>query len=87
MAEEQQAATDAAQQPQKVTIDGVDYDFSALSEKARNQVANLRVTDQEINRIKQQLAIYQTARAAFARALSEELPGQDGAAGETAEAH
>jgi len=35
---------------------------------------NLRVTDAEIEKLKQQLAIYQTARTAYARALSAELP-------------
>ena len=60
--------------PQTITIDGTDYNVADLSEKAQKQVINLRVTDQEIERLQQQLAITQTARTAYARALAEELP-------------
>ncbi|MDQ7733695.1 DUF6447 family protein [Halomonas sp. SpR1] len=61
---------------QTVTIDGSEYNVADLSENARNQVLNLRVTDQEIQRLNQQLAIAQTARTAYARALKAELPEQ-----------
>lgn len=60
--------------PKTVTIDGTEYNTADLTESARNQVMNLRVTDQEIARLQQQLAIYQTARATYSRALAEELP-------------
>ncbi|MFC2992560.1 hypothetical protein [Halomonas tibetensis] len=60
-------------QAQTVTIDGTEYQLDQLSERARNQVVNLRVTDQEISRLNQQLAIAQTARTAYAQALKEEL--------------
>lgn len=63
-----------AEQAQTIVIDGKGYNTASLSENARAQVANLRVTDQEIERVKQQLAIYQTARAAYAQALAQELP-------------
>ena len=63
-----------ADENQTLTIDGTEYNLAELSENARNQVLNLRVTDQEIAKLKQQLAIYQTARTAYARALAEELP-------------
>ncbi|WP_087720922.1 DUF6447 family protein [Salinicola salarius] len=59
---------------QTLTIDGTEYNLADLSENARAQVTNLRVTDQEIARLQQQLAIAQTARTAYARALSAELP-------------
>ncbi len=67
-------ADTATQASQTVTIDGTDYNLADLSENARSQVTNLRVTDQEIARLQQQLAIYQTARTAYARALQQELP-------------
>lgn len=63
-------------QTQTVMIDGTEYNVADLSENARNQVVNLRVTDAEIEKLKQQLAIYQTARTAYARALSAELPNE-----------
>ncbi len=67
----------ADEQSQTVTIDGTEYNVADLSENARNQVVNLRVTDAEIEKLKQQLAIYQTARTAYAKALGEELPKKE----------
>ena len=64
----------ADQQTQTLTIDGTEYNVADLSENAQNQVVNLRVTDAEIEKLKQQLAIYQTAPTAYARALGEQLP-------------
>lgn len=60
-------------QKSTVTIDGKEYDPAALSDEARAQLLNLRVTDQEIARLKQLMAIAQTARAAYSRALQGEL--------------
>lgn len=60
--------------PQTLTIDGKEYSPEELSDAARAQVTNLRVVDQEIARLQQQLAIAQTARAAYANALKAELP-------------
>jgi|AntRauTorckE5430_2_1112549.scaffolds.fasta_scaffold00221_4 hypothetical protein len=67
----------ADEQNQVITIDDTEYNTADLSENARNQVINLRVTDQEIVRLQQQLAIFQTARTAYARALSDELPKKE----------
>lgn len=74
MTDQPQIAPEQNQSNQTITIDGVEYQLSELSEEARAQVVNLRVTDQEIAKLKQQLAIYQTARAAYARALGDKLP-------------
>lgn len=76
MTDQPQVATEPNQASQTITIDGVEYQLSELSEEARAQVVNLRVTDQEIAKLKQQLAIYQTARAAYARSLGDKLPAQ-----------
>ncbi|WP_347263823.1 DUF6447 family protein [Nitrobacter sp.] len=56
-----------------VTIDGKEYLVDGLSDQAKAQVINLRVVDEEIRKIEQQLAIYRTARGAYARALKGEL--------------
>ena len=53
---------------QKIKIDGVEYALNEFNEQARNQLLNLRTTDQEIARLQAQLAIAQTARAAEASA-------------------
>lgn len=56
-----------------ITIDGTEYALADLSANARSQIVNLRVTDQEVARLQTQLAIAQTARAAYAQALKAEL--------------
>lgn len=64
----------ADEQQPTITIDGAEYNAADLSDNAKAQVANLRVTDAEIAKLQSQLGIYQTARNAYAKALSEELP-------------
>lgn len=58
---------------QIITINGKEYALENLSEAAKDQLANLRVVDQEISRLQQQQAIAQTARNAYAKALQAEL--------------
>lgn len=65
---------DTPQASQRVTIDNTDYALADLSDQARDQLNNLRVTDQEIARLQQQLGIAQTARRAYAQALQQVLP-------------
>lgn len=60
--------------PQTLTIDNAEYNVADLSEAARAQVVNVRVTDDEIQRLNRLLAIAQTARTAYANALKNELP-------------
>jgi len=62
------------EQEQTVTINGTPYKLADLSDEAKNQLMNLRVTDQEIERLKQKTAITQTARMAYAKALEAALP-------------
>ena len=58
----------------KITIDNVEYDTDNLSEQAKQQLQMLQFADQEIVRLKTQLAIAQTARNAYANALKQALP-------------
>lgn len=59
---------------EKVTIDGKDYIFNDLSEKAKNDLLSVQMVDRKINEKKQEMAILQTARNAYAHSLSEQLP-------------
>ena len=56
-----------------IKIDDKDYNLKDLSEVARNQVLNLKATDAEIAAMERKLAIFKTARAAYANALKGEL--------------
>jgi len=65
-------------QRKTVSIDGIEYNLDELNDKAKSNLANLHVTDREIARLRQLLAIAQTARNAYAKALTDELPKKDG---------
>lgn len=57
-----------------IKIDNIEYDLDAISDEAKAQLQMLQVTDAEIARLNSLLAIAQTARNAYARALNELLP-------------
>ena len=57
-----------------ITINDKEYNLDDLSDNAKAQLGSLQLSDQEIIRLQQQLAIAQTARNAYAKALNEELP-------------
>jgi hypothetical protein len=59
---------------QSITIDNIEYPIADLNDNAKAQVTNLRIIDQKIAQTQQDLAIYQTARSAYAQALKKELP-------------
>ncbi|MFP4155650.1 MAG: hypothetical protein ACLFSG_08150 [Halothiobacillaceae bacterium] len=65
-----------AENDQNITIDGKEYALADLSDEAKTQIANIRATEEEILRLQRQLAIAQTARATYARALGEALQTQ-----------
>tara|TARA_B100001559_G_scaffold165389_1_gene138573 strand:- start:211 stop:402 length:192 start_codon:yes stop_codon:yes gene_type:complete len=57
-----------------ITIDDKEYNTDDFSEEAMNQLGSLQAADNEIARLNSLLAIAQTARNAYARALTEQLP-------------
>ncbi len=57
-----------------IKIDNKEYDTDKLSNEAKAQLTNIQVCEQEIQRLQMQLAIAQTARMAYAKALGEALP-------------
>jgi hypothetical protein len=59
-----------------IKIDGKDYDSEQISQEAKAQLQMLQITDQEIARLQSRLAIAQTARNAYAKAVQEMLPKQ-----------
>jgi hypothetical protein len=58
----------------KITIDQIEYDLDSLSDETKSTLSMVQQTDQEIARLNIQLAIAQTARMAYAKALKEQLP-------------
>jgi len=58
----------------KVTIGKKDYLIEDLSDDAKAQLGSLNVVDQKIATLQQEVAIMQTARNAYAKALAAALP-------------
>jgi hypothetical protein len=55
----------------KITINNTEYDTDSLPDAAKQQLEMLALTDAEIRRLQAQLAITQTAKNAYLRALAE----------------
>ena len=60
----------------QIVIDNVTYELEDLSEAARQKLASLQFAEGEIKRLQMQLALAQTARAAYAAALKDALPSK-----------
>lgn len=57
-----------------VNIDGKPYELDQLSDEAKTQLQMLSASDAKIRALQTELAMVQTARNTFARALAEALP-------------
>jgi hypothetical protein len=55
-------------------IDDKQYDLDKLPQEAKSQIINIQFIDSEINRLEAQIAVFQTARIAYSKALKEALP-------------
>ena len=56
-----------------ITIDEKEYDYDLLSQDAKNQLESLQFVDNEIQRLEAQMAVLQTARNAYSKALNDAL--------------
>ena len=56
-----------------IKINNQDYDTESLPDAAKQQLQMLALTDAEIKRLQTQLAIAQTAKNAYARALADSV--------------
>ena len=57
-----------------IKINEKEYKLDALSEEAKVQIASIQIVDQKIANLNAELAIMQTARNAYAQALTSILP-------------
>lgn len=61
----------------KITVDGIDYNTEDLSDNGKAQLASLQFLEVQMNKIKAEIAVYQTARNSYVSALKAELEKQD----------
>ena len=57
-----------------VNIDGKPYELDQLSDEAKTQLQMLSASEAKIRALQTELAMVQTARNTYARALAEVLP-------------
>lgn len=57
-----------------ITIDNVEYDFDSLSTDAKNQFTSLQFVDHKLAQLQAEIAVFQTARIGYSKALQEALP-------------
>ncbi len=57
----------------RITIDGTEYETDELSDDIKRQVQNVSYCDRKIEELKNEAAVIQTARNAYARSLGEML--------------
>lgn len=60
-----------------LTVNEKSYKVADLSDDARKQMVNVQTVEAEIRRLQVQLAIAQTARNAYQRALLDTLPKEE----------
>ena len=60
-----------------ITINDKAYELDSLSDDVKAQLHMLQQTDAEIARLNVQLAIAQTARVAYGKAVDERLPKEE----------
>tara|TARA_B100000902_G_C26935160_1_gene728251 strand:+ start:183 stop:422 length:240 start_codon:yes stop_codon:yes gene_type:complete len=57
----------------KIKLDDVEYDTDNMSDNAKAQLASLQFNEAHINRLRNELAIADTAKIAYVNALKREL--------------
>ena len=61
-----------------IKLDDKEYDLDSLSPEVKAQLEMLVATDNKIRELQRDLAIAQTARVAYSRALNDALPKFEG---------
>tara|TARA_B100000965_G_C19147223_1_gene564369 strand:- start:117 stop:299 length:183 start_codon:yes stop_codon:yes gene_type:complete len=56
-----------------ITIDGKEIDTDELSQKAKENLVSLQFAQSEIKKLQAEIAVYQTAAAAYSTALKSEI--------------
>jgi len=57
----------------KITVDGIEYNTEDLSDNGKAQLASLQFLEVQMNKLQSEIAVFQTAKAAYVAALKAEL--------------
>ena len=61
----------------KVNIDGKEYEFDDLSDKAKANLISLQFVQGELKRLDAQVAVYKTAEVGYVKELKSELDNNE----------
>lgn len=56
-----------------ITVDGVEYNTEDLTENGKAQLASLQFLEVQMKKIQSEIAVYQTARNVYMKAIQTEL--------------
>ena len=57
----------------KIKIDNIEYNTEDLTENGKAQLASLQFLEGQIKKIRQEMAVYQTAQSTYLQALKLEI--------------
>ena len=57
----------------KITVDDIEYNTEDLSDNGKAQLASLQFLEAQMNKLRSEIAVYQTARNSYIAALKAEL--------------
>ena len=57
----------------KITVDNIEYNTEDLSDNGKAQLASLQFLEVQMNKLRNEIAVFQTAKSAYTNALKAEL--------------
>ena len=57
----------------KITVEGIEYNSEDLTENGTAQLASLQFLEMQMNKLRSEIAVYQTAHSSYIAALKAEL--------------
>ncbi len=63
----------ATQADQTINVDGVEYKLSEMSDSAKTQLINIQFVDAQVQQLRNEWAVADTARLGYTNALKGEL--------------
>lgn len=67
----------------RITVDGVEYNTEDLSDNGKAQLASLQFLEVQMTKLKNELAVFQTAKGTYTAALKSELESSNITGNET----
>ena len=61
----------------KITVDGVEYHTEDLTDNGKAQLASLQFVEVQVRKLRNEIAVFETARQGYINALKAELQGAD----------